>query len=236
MTYAGRASAGSKAPKNLSQIMTLSSVVEVVKSSPAVPERRRKEMLSALMTVERLSGRSLALVAADVKTVRELLDTLHPARARISQGRWANVRSLTMRAMDAAGVTRLPSRSKQPILPAWAELLAPLPYRPLQVALLTLARYCSERRIGPHHVDQAVFEQFERDLMAHSGRPRPRATYLDTVRAWNKAASINGDWPELRVAVEHQRDHYSLAWDTFPRSLKADIDAMCAAALSPDPF
>jgi hypothetical protein len=173
---------------------------------------------------------------ADVLSAVLQSDVLAPRRYGISKGRWANVRSLVFRSLEVAGAPRLPGRSSKPPSPAWTRLIEPLPYRPLQVALLPFARHCSRLGLDPPQVDQSTFECFALDLEAFSGRTRPREAYLDACRAWNKAGESYPHWPGFRVQVENRRDQYALDWASFPTSLKADIDAMARAAISPDPI
>jgi integrase len=215
---------------------TLEDVLGVVTRSRALTPRQQQDVASALRTLARLLNRPLGCFPCDLPSVRRLLEGIAPARYGISRRRWANIRSLVFKAIALAGVPRLPGRSAEPLSPEWLRLLAPLPYRPLQVALLPFARSCSRLKIGPDLVDQATFERFARDLEDFSGRSRPREAYLDACRAWNRAVERYRHWPAFRVRVADRRNRYALDWAAFPASLKADIDAMARAAISPDPI
>ncbi|MGE3703174.1 MAG: tyrosine-type recombinase/integrase [Hyphomicrobiaceae bacterium] len=188
-------------------------------------------MASALRTLARVVNRPPANLPCNVRSVRSLIETVAPARHGLSRGRWANIKSLVYRSLDLAGVRRLPGRSSEPPSPAWESLLTPVPYRPYRVQLLPFARHCTRQGIEPHQVDQSTFEQFAIELEEHSGRCRPREAFLDACRAWNQCGGIFEHWPAFRVQVQHRRDHYALAWTRFPPSLKADVEAMAAAAV-----
>ena len=198
---------------------------------PALTRREQQEMGSALRSLARVLNRPLGNLPCNVRSVRGLIDAVAPARHGLSRGRWANVRSLVYRSLDHAGVRRLPGRSSEVPSPAWEQLLLPIPYRPFRVQLLPFARYCTRHGNEPHQVDQSTFEQFGIELEEHSGRARPREAYLDACRAWNQCGAIFEHWPAVRVQVRHRRNYYALAWSTFPPSLKADIEAMAAAAV-----
>ena len=215
---------------------TLSDVLDVVLRSPDLTARERQDRASALRTLSKLLGRPLATLPCEIRFLRSAIEKIAPARHRLSAGRWANVKSLVYRSLDLARVSRLPGRSSAPVSPAWADLIAPLPYRPFQVALLPFARFCSRVGIQPCAVDTTAFERFEAELDELSGRSRPREAFLDATRAWNKAAETHTNWPVFRIQIDDRRDRYALDWAAFPASLKADVDAMVDASVSPDPI
>jgi integrase len=210
---------------------TLDDVLTIVQTSPVLTARERQDMASALRTLARVLNRPPASLPCNMRSVRGLIETVAPARHDLSRGRWANIRSLVYRSLDLAGVRRLPGRSSEPPSPAWERLFEPLSYRPFQVQLLPFARYCTRHRTEPHLVGQSAFDQFAIELEELSGRARPRAAFLDACRAWNQCGDIFEHWPAFHVQVQHRRDHYALPWSTFPPSLKADVEAMAAAAV-----
>lgn len=214
---------------------TLEDVLNVVQQAPELSETGRRDRASALRTVGRLTGQPLHMLECDLTNMRATLRSIAPARHGLSPGRWTNVTSLVFRSLDLAQVPRLPSRSNTPIAADWSELLAPLPEQPYKLALRPFARYCSTHAIHPAAVDQGAFERYERAL-EESARARPRHAYLRLVRAWNGAGSISEIWPTFRVSAVSRRQDYSLGWDAFPKSFKADVDDMVAEAVDPDPF
>ena len=212
---------------------TLEDVLCVVTRSQALTPRQQQDMASALRTLARLLSRPLSCFRATCPRCAGFSkgSRRRGTASRVGAGP-ASARSCSS-AIELAGVPRLPGRSGEPLSPAWLRLLAPLPYRPFQVALLPFARSCSRQNIEPDLVDQATFERFARDLEDFSGRSRPREAYLDACRAWNRAGARYRHWPAFRVRVAHRRKQYALDWAAFPASLKADIDAMASAAISP---
>ena len=234
MTYASTSRNAHLATAETSAIATLADVLSAIVSSDLLTSRQRQDMASAVRSVGRFLSRPLSTLPSDARSIRNLLEGIQPARHDISPGRWANIRSLTFKALDHAGVRRLPGRSSAPPTLAWQRLLQPLPYRPAQVALMPFARYCSRQGIEPDRVDQKTFEAFARELEEFGARSRPREAYLDACRAWQRARTTYPHWPTFAVSVEDRRDRYALAWSTFPPSLKADVDAMAAGAISPD--
>lgn len=215
-------------------IANLSDVLAHIEAAAGLSPIRRRDMRSALSTLSRITARHLASIPANAKPLRTVLDRVSPALHNLSSGRWANIRSQCFKSLDMAGVARLPGRSSDRPSPGWNQLLAPLPNYPFRISLLLFARYCTRRGINPENLDQDTFDQFEQDLEEFASRSNPRQAFLSAARSWNKAGETFSHWPKFRVQVVDRRDHYALFWSAFPETLKADVDAMVAAALSPD--
>jgi integrase len=106
-------------------------------------------------------------------------------------------------------------------------LLAPLPVRPLRVAITPFARYCTCQGIDPVEVTRSTFDGYGVYLEEFCLRTRPRGAFLDLRRAWNRAAEQNSPtWPPVRFAVDDRRPRYSRPRSDFPASLKDDVDDM----------
>ena len=129
---------------------TLEDVLCVVTRSQALTPRQQQDMASALRTLARLLSRPLSCFPCDLPSVRRLLEGIAPARYRISRRRWANVRSLVFKAIELAGVPRLPGRSGEPLSLAWLRVLAPLlsPV-PCRAAALREELLAAEHCAGP---------------------------------------------------------------------------------------
>jgi integrase len=162
------------------------------------------------------------------------MDVLSPARFGLSRGRWANLRSLTLKAFKLAGMATLPGRHVSRLSHEWQRHYDLLPKRPQRVDLSRFIHRCSELGVSPEDVAHETFEGFAEELEQYGLRPRPRQTYRDACRAWNWAVQHVAGWPPLTIAIPDRRNRYSLSWETFPPSLKSDIDAMLDAAISPD--
>ena len=209
------------------QPASLQDVLDAVLHCPTLTQRRRQDIASALRTLAKLTNRPLSAHLSNVRAVRRLLDAVKPALHGLSQGRWANVRSLIFRGLDIAGVERRRHGDCSPVSVAWGALLAPLRARPLRVAIMPFARYCTPLGIDPAQVAQTTFNDYGTYLEQLSSRTRPREAHLDLRRAWNRAGEENYPvWPSIRFAVDDRRPRYSRSWSDFPASLKEDVDKM----------
>lgn len=215
--------------------LTLKDVLEAVAAAANLSPRQRQDIASAVRTVARVSNQGPERLSCDVRSVRRLLEQIKPAAHQISHGRWNNVRSLVFKALALAGVPVAPGRSHAPISAEWCAALQPLPERPGRVALRPLARWCTAQKVEPPGVDVNVIEAFGRFVEECSGRRRPRATLTSAVRAWNMAVQAHPDRTFRAVELASRRKVYARPFDQFPATLKADIDAMVQASLSPDP-
>ncbi len=162
------------------------------------------------------------------------MDGLSPARFGLSRGRWANIRSLGLKALKLTGIAALTSRHVSSLSPDWQRLYDLLPKRPQRVSLSRFVHRHSELGVGPKEVTQETFERFANELEHRGLRSRPREAYRDACRAWNWAVENVPGWPSTIIVVSDRRNRYSRPWESFPPSLKADIDAMLEATISPD--
>ena len=89
---------------------TLARVIDRLATAEPDP-RRRGEMASAVRTLCRVLGRLPHELPADTALLNRLMRTALPAAVGVTPARWANVRSLALRAMSAH---RLPDHAGPP--------------------------------------------------------------------------------------------------------------------------
>lgn len=133
---------------------------------------------------------------------------------------------LVLKALKLAGVAALPSRHISRLCPEWQQLYDSLPKQPQRVNLSRFMHRCTELGIAPQNVTQQTLERFAEELEHEGMRSRPWQVYREACRAWNWAEENVPGWPCVVIVVPDRRNRYSLAWESFPSSLKADIDAM----------
>ena len=143
-----------------------------------LPPRRVADLCSAVRSLCRVLGKTPGEVPADPGVLGRALRRALPATAGITPARWANIKSLVLKALALTGCRVLPGRSLHPLTPAWAALDALLPTKYFRAALSRLMHYCSAQGIEPDEVDQAVFDRFgdgdpERQLHPQPARRAP---------------------------------------------------------------
>ena len=224
------------APLQTASGVNLADVMACLEAHPALSPRQRREMVSALRTIARLMGTDLSAIPADPPGLRRRLEAVSPAAGGLSQGRWNNIRSLTLAALKHAGVQTMPGRSREPLLPAWETLRAGLPDATFRHGLSRFMSFCSAQQITPEAVDAAVFERFRAALDRDSLVKKTWTVYRTACVLWNRAGETLSGWPELVVAVPSASRRYALAWDDFPGSFRADAEAFLYRLGNQDPF
>jgi hypothetical protein len=125
---------------------TLADLISLI-SNVEIADRQKQDLRSAVNTVAKVLGADPAAVAADPILLRRRLEQISPKALGLSQGRWANVRSLLGKALALAR-PMLPGRSLEPLMPEWEALAAQAPFN-RRVRLLPLLRFLSGHSIGP---------------------------------------------------------------------------------------
>lgn len=186
--------------------------------------RRRGEMLSALRTVSRAVGRPLDAIPAEPRALADLMGRVSPLAQGLSPGRWANVKSLTAKAVEMV-VPLMPARQRVRLSPEWQDLIEQVVPVQRRYPLTACLRWLSARGVGPDGVDAALLETFRTSFVGTSLRARPHEAWSRFVSAWNDArVKVNG-WPDIALCAEDRRRRATLPWSAFPDSLRQDAEA-----------
>ena len=203
---------------------TLATVIDRLATAEPNPQRR-SEMVSAIRTLCRVLGRLPHELPADTALLNRLMRAALPAAVGVTPSRWANVRSLVLRAKSLTGCRIMPGRRLHPFVPAWAALAKRLPDHFARTILSRLMRWCSAEGIAPEDVNQAVLERFGRALCEDSFHHHPLSAWQRTVRGWNRAVRTIAGWPQVQLAPPPPaREAYVLPLAAFPVTFQADIE------------
>ena len=236
MTYAMPPLSPPRNPFTPTDAPTLVDVLDRLDVADGINQRQRREMRSAIRKLGTVLNRPLTELPARAEFLRKRLKSVVPAAVGLTPSRWANVRSLLRKALEAAGFAVMPGRYQAPLTDAWLELFNRLPTRILQIGLSRLAHFGSANRIEPDDVTPATFELFREALDRESVLCDPRVVDRDARRCWNMARESVDGWPQVVVEVPNYRDWYTLDWSDFPPSLVAEVNAMLQAAQRTDPL
>jgi integrase len=206
-------------------IVSLADLMREISSDPSLSPRQRQDTGSALRVVGRVLARPLEEIPAQPGQLRERLATMTPAMAGVSKGRWANILSLTRAALARAGLSKVPGRSSEPLTPEWQDLFRHLNHRRMREGLSRFARHCSAQGIAPGEVCDAVADMFLTAVAEEALLRNPRQIHRTMCITWNRAAALIADWPPTRLTVPQYRDSYSLPWESFPASLRTELEA-----------
>ena len=112
----------------------------------------RRDTLSAFNVLAARAGVDLGATPATARSVRELFAAVSPAALGVSAKRYANIRSLIVRAVDRFGMKRTRLTSRVPLAPEWEALLARVENATYRQGVKRLAHYCSAMGIPPDEV------------------------------------------------------------------------------------
>ena len=187
------------------------------------PDRVKMDVRSAVRTVGRLIGGELAEIEADVPSLRRRLEGLSPESVGLTKGRWNNIRSLFGKAL-ALAVEIFPSRSKVPVLPEWAEVLALIPEN-RRWHLTPLARILGTKGVLPASVTLADLEGYHSALVSDRLRSKPDGTWNTITWSWNACVREFETWPQVEIERVSRKETYILEWAAFDPAYRTDCEA-----------
>ena len=199
-------------------------------------DRIKMDVKSAVRTVGRLLGGDLASIEVDVAALRRRLEGLSPESVGLTKGRWNNIRSLFGKALGLA-VKVFPSRSKEPVLPEWAKVLAPLTAS--RRSLLTpLARFLGSRGVLPSNVTVSDLDAYHSVLVSDRLRSDPEGTWNSITWSWNACVREFEAWPQIEIERVSRKETYILDWSAFDPAFRVDcevyLDCLANVDLSAD--
>ena len=181
-------------------------------------------MASAVRTACRVLGHTPHELPADLALLNRLMRKALPAAAGVTPRRWANVRSLLLRALALTGTSIMPGRRLHPLTPAWAALDGQLPERFMRAGLSRFMRWCSAESIEPAAVSVARFNRFRAAVLNDSLIQNGWSTCQATVRWWNQAVTSIPAWPQIVIPFTPARNRYLLPLTSFPAAFQADAE------------
>ena len=236
MTYISPSREAPTGTVNPARTASLADVLERLEHIEDLSGRQRMDLRSAVRTVGRILGRPLSEIPASPPVLRDRLDAIAPASIELTKGRWSNVRSLLRKALEISGIAVMPGRHLDPVSTEWAEHIAKLPTRTMEIGLSRLAHHCSDTGVAPRDVKPETFDLLRSALEREGLLKNPRTVHREACRCWNMAATTVTGWPALAVEVPDYRQWYCLPWSAFPPGFKSDIEAMLAKAQRLDPL
>lgn len=214
---------------------TLADVMVSVLDDASLSATRRRDLASALRRTASSLGLPLEQVPADPAWLRPRLSALAPARLSIRRKSLTNLISDLKAALTAAGVPTARGRAKR-LSAKWRVLQDELVENRHRIGLSRFMQFCDNLSIAPEAVSDETLEHFRAAVMATELRKRPENLIRDTAVFWNHARACVPDWPKAVLTVPDRRNAFALQPETFPESLRCDIDAWLKRLALEDPF
>ena len=194
----------------------------------------QRALRSAVVSIAKLLKASPDQVEINERALLARLHKLHPREAGVSAKRLQNLRADFKRALRLVGWSESPNT--RVFTPALAALYQQIPGKFMRYALTRFFRFCSEQGIAPEQIDDRVVGAFRHHLDEVDFCRGPATMQRDAVRAWNQMARAIPAWPKTQLTLPRSERLWSLPWDAFPASLRADTERWLTQQAGDDPL
>jgi integrase len=215
---------------------TLQTVLDRLTSRGDLSDTRRRDLRSAVTSFAKLRGQPPAALALDLVLIRQALDRMVPAQAKISRKRFANLRGDLAAAIKTSGLRPMLKTRDLQLDEVWTTLLAPANPRVLR-GISRFARWASLHRIPPEAVDASTIERFIAELdgatLVRNLGDLPRTV----ARAWNALAGLHRAAGLRPVPVPPSRAvRTRIPWQQIPASFREEVERYQTWASVPAPL
>jgi integrase len=215
----------------------LAALLAFIETTPCCDPRVARECACAIRSVGKWRGKPLDRLPTDPASLRRHLAALRPQSFGVSPQRFANVRSLVLKALVLAGVRPANRPAAEILSPDWARLFERLgpDDRYLRTSLLPFARFCCAAGSSPDRVSDAIAGRYLDHLEQTALIKAPRTVHQTMCRAWNQAGGRIAGWPVISLAVPRYAATYSLELDEFPSSFRDELECYLARLACDEP-
>ena len=198
-----------------------------------LPETRKRDLRSAVVTFGKLMDRAPASIPLDLAGIRAALDAMVPAQAKVSRKRWANLRSDLAAAIEVAGLRPMLKTAGVALDEPWSSYCSG--HRPTRaqwpVALCPLGEPAPDRSAGRR-------QRRHRALHCRTGRgdpdPQPRQPAPQRGDGLESARSSAARRGAAAVAVPTSRlAPTRVTWAQLPSSSAPTLSATLPGARCP---
>jgi hypothetical protein len=211
--------------QNTASRATLQDVLTAIDSASGITGKRKQDLRSAVRLAAKVLDQAPHEVAADPRGLGRRLDSVSALSLGLSLGRWANCRSL-LRSALALKVAIMSGASAVELLPEWQALQAEA--RKVGSCALRLGRvmrWLSERGVSPSTVTLQDIEQYRDALMTDALLGKPDRSWAATRQSWERMRVACSSWPQIALVKPPNPMTFSLPWEAYPLSLKAEVDS-----------
>ena len=212
--------------------LSLHDLIEITKAAADLTTGSRKVIASRLRRFAQIIGLPTEAIAAEITILRDLIRRAQPGASGVSRQYWAAITSSLWAAMDRAGKPTL-RRCSDEIPPEWLRLLKPLPAKLHRLTLTPLVRAAIALAIAPDKLDQAACDRIRDHIRSTYSKAVWSSPYRKAIDMVQRCQREYPDlWPQHRIDVVYENDHYALSWRNFPE-LETEVDAMLAELTQP---
>ena len=215
-------------------IATLGDLRDFILTCDLKPEKKN-QIRSAIKRVDELVGHGALDLPADPQVIFPLLGRISPAMAGMEAGSLANTLSRLRTAFRLAAPRLGSLRSRTPLAGHWRTLQETLDAKAKRM-LARLFHFAARQGWQPTDITDAHIERFASHLREEAMVMHWEATVRQTIKAWNRlAASGHGALSPLTPPAP-KRTSYWIAPESWPESLRADVEALLSQLGNPNLF
>ena len=217
-------------------LATLQTVLDRLSAHPGLTASRRRDLRSAVACFARLKDQPPAAIPLNLAEIRQSLDHIVPARAKISAKRWHNIRSDLGAAIDASGLRPMLKTGGIGLDDEWKRLLANAAPR-IARGLSRFARWAILRQVAPQAVDLGTIDRFVGELSDATLVRKLCYVRSFVAKRWNELlASSPGCGLRPVSLAGNDRKLKRVSWQDLTDGFRDDVDRYLAWSSMPDPL
>lgn len=213
--------------ESLTKAKILSEISETLQDirdrASAAKDRRRRDLLSALDSLARLSKTQLSTIQSDPNSLRAALGNLPLGESHVSRKRLQNIKSDVQAAIRLYGIPRATILKRIPLSSEWAALLDHIGDKERRYGLLRLARFGSAYCISPSTLTIPSLLDLYELTKSESVLKNPKRTVNQTICAWNWCVRHVEKWPKQRLGSPFKSETLIRRIGEFPAGFQRDI-------------
>ncbi len=117
----------------------------------------------------------------------------------------------------------MPSRSAEPLLSEWEDLIYGFDVN-RRWRVTPLLRWFSKQGIAPGDVKLSDLFEYRDAILDDRLRDKPETTWDSLIWTWNLCMREVPGWPQVEIERVSRRETYALPWSAFPKTFKQDVD------------
>jgi len=215
---------------------TFADVIIRVQNDLTLSATKRRDCVSALKSLARMLDLDPSQIPANTDWLRQRLKLFHPKQARISDKRYANIRSCVTFALRHTGAGTKRAGWLPPMSPDWEHLYKRAGNNKSRYKLSRLFRWCTSENVAPRDLNDKHIDAFEGMLVGETLTKDPHKSVRNAVNQWNRYSSEIVGWPSVKLGPRRKREPWTFPLEQFPDSFQADVEAWFTRCATEDLF
>lgn len=204
---------------------TFADVISRVQSDLTLSATKRRDCVSALKSLARMLDLEPPQIPANTDWLRQRLKSFHPKKARISNKRYANIKSSVTFALRHTGAGTKRASWLPPMSSEWEHLYERAGNDVSRYKLSRLFRWCTLENITPNDLSDKHIDAFEAMLVDETLTKDPHKSVRNAVNQWNRYGRELAGWPSVKLSPRRKREPWTFPLEHFPDSFRADVEA-----------